>query len=131
MSNKIEWDKLTVNQYKICMQAMLITSDKYLDKAIVEIYKLQTDEEKYKGQSVEENNLGFSKVDAEVLSKIARKLIEGKELTAGERARARNKMLKYWRQLLYLSRIKWKKEREIRQKQIPLKIYNTFNGFEC
>lgn len=107
---KIKWRELTTKQFKTVVQAMMIVDDAFLDRVIVQIYKLQTNEEKDKSKSIEDNNVGFTKYDANVMSNIAEKIINGQELTKGERAKARNKAQKYWGQILMICRENWKKQ---------------------
>ena len=68
------------------------------------IYESQTEEEKAKEESVEDNYVGFTKVDAKELGDIAKKIKSGQQLTDGELAKSRNKMAKYWKQLMVISK---------------------------
>lgn len=94
----------TQKQWEAYLKDLLKTNDKALLRAIVLIYDNQTDEEKYKGESVEDNNVGFTKWDAKEMGDIARKLKRGEPLTTGELAKSRNKMQKYWKQLMHISK---------------------------
>lgn len=99
------WEAFTTNkQWESYLKQLLKTNDVALFRAIVIIYDNQTDEEKHKGESVEDNNVGFSKYDAKELSTIAQKLKARRPLSQAELARSRNKMPKYWRQLMVISK---------------------------
>ena len=92
---------------------MVRTNDQALLRAIVLIYDNQTDEEKLKGESIEDNCIGFSKIDAAEMGAIARKIKAKKQLSKGELAKSRNKMQKYWKQLMIIS----KKQAEAKKQQ--------------
>lgn len=94
----------TQKQWESYLKDLLKTNDNTLLKAIVLIYDNQTEEEKSKGESVEDNNIGFTKWDAKEMGDIARKIKRGEPLTIGELAKSRNKMQKYWKQLMYISK---------------------------
>ena len=99
------WDNFTTDkQWEEYLKQLVKTNDKALYKAIVIIYNNQTEEEKVKQESVEDNNVGFTKWDAKELGNIARKIIGGEQLTSGEIAKSRNKMQKYWKQLMIVSK---------------------------
>lgn len=106
------WEYFTSNkQWERYLKDLLKSNDEALLRAIVLVYENQTDEEKCKGETIEGNNIGFSKIDAKELGEIARKIKAGKELTKGELAKSRNKMQKYWKQLMIIS----KKQAEARK----------------
>ena len=93
------WEYFTnQKQWKLYLKNLLKTNNNALLKAILLIYDNQTEEEKNKGESIEDNCIGFSKVDAKEMGKIAIKIKAGKALTEGELAKSRNKMQKYWKQ---------------------------------
>lgn len=120
-SNKINWRNLNVSQFEIVCKAMIILDDNFCDRALLAIYSLQTDEEKYKRISVNNNDIGFTKVDANVLTKLALKLKARQKLTRSERTKVRAKIQKYWRQLLMLSQRKWTEqdiENQIKQREL-------------
>lgn len=107
----IRWNELTVNQWKPVLQCLMIINDNNLKKCILKIYEFQTYEEKQGRVTKEENNLGFNKVDAEEMCAIAEKLLKGEELTKSELAKSRNKMLKYWRQIMMVCKQNLKLEK--------------------
>lgn len=106
-TNQKQWESYLKNLIKV--------NDRALLKSITLIYNNQTNEEKDKGESIEENKIGFSKIDAYEMGKIAIKIKEGKPLTKGELAKSRNKMQKYWKQLMIISKRKMKAEEEFRK----------------
>ena len=99
------WEYFTSQkQWEAYLKDLLKTNDKALLRAIVLIYDNQTPEEKDKGESIEDNCIGFSKIDAKEMGDIARKIKANKALTKGELAKSRNKMQKYWKQLMIISK---------------------------
>ena len=115
----IKWNELTINQWRPVLQCMMITNDNNLKKCILKIYEFQTQEEKNGKVTKDENEFGFNKVDAEEMSQIAEKLLRGEELTKGELAKSRNKMLKYWRQIMVVCKDHLKKNLSV-EKQIEV-----------
>lgn len=100
-----QWESFTnQKQWKAYLQQLLKENDTALLRAVVVIYEHQTYEEQLKGEAIEDNDVGFTKVDAADLGRIARKVIEGRPLDKGEWARLRNKMPKYWKQLMFVSK---------------------------
>ena len=95
-------------QWEFYLKNLIKTNDRALAKAIVLIYDLQTDEEKNTGKSIEDNKIGFSKIDAYELGNIAKKIKRGQSLMEAEIAKSRNKMQKYWKQLMQISKEKMK-----------------------
>lgn len=105
MSN--EWESFTnQKQWEGYIKKLLRTNDKALLRSIVLIYERQTDEEKYVNESINENSVGFSKVDAKEMGVIAQKIKRHEKLSEGELAKSRNKMQKYWKQLMVISKEK-------------------------
>ena len=99
------WEYFTSQkQWEAYLKDLLKTNNKALLKAIVLVYDNQTPEEKDKGESIEDNCIGFSKIDAKEMGDIARKIKANKALTKGELAKSRNKMQKYWKQLMIISK---------------------------
>lgn len=99
------WESFTnQKQWELYLKNLIKTNDKALYKSIILIYEMQTDEERYIGESKEENGIGFTKVDAKEMGDIAKKIKQGNELTSGEIAKSRNKMQKYWKQLMIISK---------------------------
>ncbi len=87
------WDKEAVTR-------LLATSNKAVARAVVTIYRNQTEYEKVCQSTQESNGIGFTGVDAEILSSYAEFYLKNGFLTTKQLAIARNKIKKYWRQLL-------------------------------
>lgn len=109
-------------QWEAFLKDLLKTNDKALIKAIVLIYDNQTPEEKNKGESIDDNCVGFSKIDAKEMGDIARKIKANKVLTKGELAKSRNKMQKYWKQLMIISKKQAEANRLQEQKELEAKL---------
>lgn len=108
----VDWGKLstfTQAQWKEYLQNLVRTNKKALYRAIVVIAEYQTPEEKAYGATIDKNNRGFGAVDAEMMTSLALRLEAGGELTPRELAICRNKMPKYWRQLMIISKENMKK----------------------
>lgn len=111
------WETFTnQKQWEEYLKNLLKTNNKALFKAIMLIYGSQTEEEKRTNKSVEDNKSGFSKIDAKDLSIIARKIKREETLTEGELAKSRNKMPKYWKQLMVISKRNMQKQK-VREEQ--------------
>lgn len=107
------WEYFTSQkQWEAYLKDLLKTNDKALLKAIVLVYDNQTPEEKDKGESIEDNCIGFSKIDAKEMGDIARKIKANKALTKGELDKSRNKMQKYWKQLMIIGKQKAESKRK-------------------
>ena len=114
------WDTFTnQDQWEQYLKQLVKSNDRALCKAIVLIYQNQTDEEQMKGQSLDDNYVGFTKWDAEEMTSIAQKIIHKQQLTKREIAKSRNKMQKYWKQLMVISK-KNIQRRELEQSQREL-----------
>ena len=112
------WENFTTEaQWKQYLTLLLKRNDKALKTAIILIYRRQTEEEKMIHKSTEDNGVGFTKWDAEEMTQVAKKLIANKEVTKGEWARARNKMPKYWKQLMLISKEQADAENALKEKQ--------------
>lgn len=111
----VDWGKLstfTQAQWKEYLQNLVRTNKKALYRAIVVIADYQTPEEKAWGMTIDHNGVGFGAVDAEMMTALALRLKNGGELTERELAICRNKMPKYWRQLMILSKRRMEHERK-------------------
>ena len=110
------WEYFTSQkQWEAYLKDLVKTNNAALLRAIVLVYDNQTPEEKCKGKSIEDNGAGFSNVDAYEMGKIARKIKRGDQLTKGEIAKSRNKMQKYWKQLMIISKEKAEAKKRERQ----------------
>lgn len=107
------WEQFTnQKQWKEYLQNLVRTNKKALYRSIILIADLQTPEEKVCGATIEKNNVGFGAVDAEMMTSLALRLKCGGELTERELAICRNKMPKYWRQLMIISKRRMEHERQ-------------------
>lgn len=91
--NGREWSKQDIKD-------LLSRNDKAVKRALLLIYDYQTEEEKSCEETVEDNGIGFSGVDANILSSFARQLKEKEWLSSKQMEIARKKMLKYSGQIL-------------------------------
>lgn len=82
------------------IRELLLTNDTAVYRALVLLYSFQTEEEKYLDNAKTLNGKGFNKVDAEILSSMARQIKGGRHLTEKQMYVARPKVLKYTRQIL-------------------------------
>ena len=98
--------------WKAELQKLLCRSDRAVESALVRIYDLQTPLEKAADMSVQENGLGFNRVDAQFLSQYASMVKMGHHLTRDEVCIVRARILKYWKQLMVLSKKKLREEEE-------------------
>lgn len=113
------WEYFTSQkQWEAYLKDLLKKNDQALLKSVVLIYDNQTDEEKNRGESIEDNFIGFSKIDAKEMGDIAKKIKAGKALTKGELAKSRNKMQKYWKQLMIISKKQAEAKRLQEQKEL-------------
>lgn len=100
-----EWENFTnQKQWREYLTNLLKTNDNALKKAILILYDMQTDEEKVKNRAIDDNGRGFGKVDAAEMCRVARKIRRNESLEASEWARMRNKVPKYWKQLMAYSK---------------------------
>ena len=112
------WEQFTnQQQWKAYLQNLVRTNKKALYRSIILLADLQTPEEKVWGATIEKNNVGFGAVDAEMMTSLALRLKCGGELTERELAICRNKMPKYWRQLMNISKRRMENERKALQSQ--------------
>ena len=110
------WENFTnQEQWKSYLRELVKTNDRALLRSILCVYNNQTNEEKSKGESIEDNFMGFSKIDAYEMGQIAKKIKSGQSLTKGELAKSRNKMQKYWKQLMVISKRKMEIEKQKEQ----------------
>ena len=95
----------TQKQWKEFIINLIQNNDEALKRAIVAIYRNQTFEEQVTYSCIYEDNAGFSKIDVKEMSMIAGKILSGMEpLTEGEKCKSRNKIIKYWKQLMMISK---------------------------
>lgn len=137
-------------EWKAYLQDLVSSNDKALLRSIVLIDNLQTEPERQAKESTEDNNVGWTKQDAKDMGEIADKVRSGEQLTKGEWAKSRNKMKKYWKQLMMISKrqqeenerqqlaeIQEQQEQERMARELQFKEYNKIlyecseNGKQC
>jgi hypothetical protein len=84
----------------------ILEDDRWLYRAIYVIYERQTQNEKVRRETVEDNGVGFNGVDGRAMSRIAETLIKHKTLSSYDKKIARDRMVKYVNQLLTLTKEK-------------------------
>jgi hypothetical protein len=92
-SNTQPWNKQRVQQ-------LVTTNDKAAVRALLVIYHNQTPSEQAEGATVEDNGLGFTGADAEILTSFAKFYERTGFLTEKQLGILRSRIIKYWRQLL-------------------------------
>ena len=108
------WEQFTNQaQWKEYLQNLVRTNKKALYRAIILIADKQTPEEKAYGATIDHNGVGFGAVDAKMMTALALRLKNGGELTERELAICRNKMPKYWRQLMNISKRRMQNEKGV------------------
>jgi hypothetical protein len=99
------WEQFTnESQWKEYLQNLVATNDKALYRSIYVIFQLQTESEKEMGITEESNKVGFSGVDAGFMTSLVEQINKGYALSPKQLAIARNKMKKYWKQLMRISK---------------------------
>ena len=89
----VRWDQESI-------KGLINRSDEAVERAILHIYRNQTFDEQQCKDTRYVNNVGFSGHDAEYLTSIAEQLKEGRGLTDRQLAICRNKIRRYWKQLI-------------------------------
>lgn len=79
---------------------LLTTNKKAVERAIVVLYKLQTDSEKVDKTTKDSNGVGFTAYDADILSNFAKLLLSNGRLSEKQFEVARKRSVKYVRQLV-------------------------------
>lgn len=107
----VKWAELrTQKEWKKELQDLLCRSDKAVVSAMLRIWDLQTNGEKIAGQTLEENGVGFDKVDSSYMKQYIDKYEAGK-LTKEDIVFLRSRMLKYWKQLMQISKENIRKQK--------------------
>lgn len=116
--NLMKWESIkTWKQWKYYIQHLLQSNDAAVESAITKLYMCQEEDEKTTGQSKHINGVGFNKVDAYMMTELARKLLGGKHLSCSEMEFARASLKKYWKQLALMSKQNIKKQRRLLEQQ--------------
>lgn len=81
----------------------LSTSDAWAKKALVVIYNNQTADEQSNEMTKYHNDIGFSVVDAEILSSFAKQYLAKNWLSTKQMILLKKKIKKYWKQVIAVS----------------------------
>ena len=87
---------------KAHIKNQLATNPAWALRALVKIYERQTADEQCSGITKEDNGVGFSGVDATILSSFATQVLNGRNLSAKQMAIVYKKMPRYWKQVASL-----------------------------
>ena len=90
-------------QAKREIQALIDRNDKAVLRGIVAIYAYQTAAEQASAMTCEENGVGFSGCDAELLSSFAEQIKARGSLSQKQMVYGRKKIRRYWRQLAIIA----------------------------
>jgi len=85
---------------KESIQELLEKKDEAVYRALLKIYDRQTRDEQDAKQTEDWNSVGFTGVDAEIMSSFTESYKKWGKLTPKQMVIARKKMKKYWKQLL-------------------------------
>ena len=96
-------NKITKTEIHKFVKTKLQTSDVWAKAALLRIYDYQTRDEKISEHTHENNNVGFTGCDAEILSSFAKQLIRKKWLSPKQMALVFKKMPKYHNQIVGIS----------------------------
>lgn len=95
---------LTLKALKGCFANRILHDQKYRHWVLLRLFReCQTHQEQTYHMTRDLNHVGFSAPDAPALSAAAEKLVRGNELTVREESILKNKLLKYWRQFVFVS----------------------------
>jgi len=95
--------KITKKDTSNFVRNQISRSDIWAKKALLKIYANQTDDEQNRGETVEDNGIGFTGADAEILSSFSRQLTTKGWLSPKQMSIVMKKMPKYHRQIIQLS----------------------------
>ena len=87
---------------KVYIKNQLATNSSWATKALIRIYERQTFDEQNTQRTKENNGIGFSGLDAEILSSFATQVLNGRTLSAKQMNIVFKKMPRYWRQIASL-----------------------------
>ena len=106
------------HEWKEALQSLLCRSDRAVESALVKIWHLQTPLEQKSRVSLVTNGFGFDKIDSTVLVEYALKVEAGGHLTKEEILFVRSRILKYWKQLMVLSKANLIDQENAERKQV-------------
>lgn len=85
---------------------LVTTNDKALVRALMVVYNNQTQSEQAVEATTEQNGIGFTSFDAEMLTSFAKFAIRNGFLTEAQMVCLRSRITKYWKQLLQAAETK-------------------------
>ena len=88
-----------LKEWKAYIQNLLQFNDDAVKSALVLLLSFQEEDEQRDNKSVHENGVGFNKVDADFLGRMAKRVNAGMDLTDSQMQACRWALMKYWRQL--------------------------------
>lgn len=95
----------TKKERKEKVKQLLLSSDKAVLRGIIAIYNLQTYDEQNSDSTKCYNNVGFCAFDAPIMSIYAKQILRTGGLSWNQMRRAREKILRYTRQLSELAEV--------------------------
>lgn len=130
MIEKLESLK-NLKEWKAYIQNLLRFNDRAVKSALVLLLSLQEEDEQRDNKSVHENGVGFNKVDADFLSRMAKRVNADIDLTQSEMQACRWALMKYWRQLTDRSKENLKKMKQQRDLENETEIQKQIreNGY--
>lgn len=93
----------TKQKIKEFLKEKLSTNKTWANRALVKIFEFQTSDEQTTEYTQYVNNVGFSGVDAKILSSLTKFYVKNGFLTPKQQAIVFRKMPKYWKQILEIS----------------------------
>lgn len=100
MTESVRYEDLKTKKARVeFLREKLSTDARWASRGLLRIYEYQTTDEKATQDTRHWNNVGFSGVDAEILSSFAEQLLKGRTLSEKQMAIVFRKMKKYARQL--------------------------------
>ena len=88
------------------IRKMVATNIRWTERAVLVLYECQTEDEKTTEETTENNARGFTGYDANFLSSLAKRLLEGRPLTAKQLSSCRKALRKYSGQLWRIAQAK-------------------------
>lgn len=85
------------------IRKMVSEDNRWAARAILALYKFQTEDEQSAGETVHENEMGFNGIDAPILSSFAQQLLNGHYLSPKQLTIAKKRLGKYAGQLLSIA----------------------------
>lgn len=117
------WEYFTSQkQWEAYLKDLLKLTTKHYSELLCWYTTIKHLKRKTKVKVLRINCIGFSKIDAKEMGDIARKIKANKALTKGELAKSRNKMQKYWKQLMIISKKQAEAKKLQEQKELEAKL---------